>query len=111
MATYNIYELPFDARQQIVTISLIGMQYRMRLAWNIPANCWVLDIRNADDTPFLSGVPIVTGADLLAQFGYLGIRGQMLALTDYTRGDLPPNFDNLGTTGHVYFLPDNSQPI
>jgi len=111
MDTYTVYELPFTARQQIVSTRLFGVEYRIKLAWNVAAHIWVMDFFAFDGTPIMRGIPIVTGADLLAQFEYLGFHGQLLALTDQTRGDLPPDFENLGGTGHVYFLPDNSQPL
>ena len=111
MNSYTLYELPFTARPQYVNVHLGGLRYRFKLAWNVPANCWILDILSTNGTPIACGLPIVTGSDMLAQFDYLGIGGQMLVTTDQTRGDGVPTYEGLGITGHVYFFPDNSQPL
>lgn len=57
-------------------------------------------------TPVLLGVPLVTGADLLEQFGYLAIGAQAI-MTTMTIGpgvspDEVPGFRNLGIDGHLY---------
>jgi len=109
--TYSIFELPLTPHPQYLTVRLVGVHYRLKLAWNIPAHCWVLDWATIEGVPILNGMAIVTGSDLLAQYEYLGIRGQLLAITDQTRGDLPPTYEGLGLTGHVYFLPDDAQPL
>jgi hypothetical protein len=51
----------------------------------------------------LSGVPIITGADLLAQYAYMNFGGQLRAQTD---GNLTavPTYENLGNAGHLYFV-------
>ena len=76
---------------------------RFTKKWNVPANCWVLDIATEDGSAVLSGIPLVTGADLLEQFGYLGFGGQLIATTDNAR-DTPPTFSNFGITGHMYYI-------
>lgn len=78
-------------------------QRQLRLKWNVPANCWMLDILDSGGVPLLTGLAVVTGADLLDQFAYLGLGGQILAQTDFDP-DAVPTFDNLGTVGHLYFV-------
>ena len=111
MASYLLYELPFTGRQQYVNITLAAVRYRFKLAWNVYASCWILDILQADGVPIARGLPIVTGADMLAQFEYLEVGGQFLVTTDQTYGEMVPSYQGLGLTGHVYFFPDNSKPI
>ena len=112
MAAYNVYELPFSARPQYITIRLVGTEYRFKLSWNIPANCWVIDITSMNGGPLACGIPLVTGCDLLGQFDYLEIGGQLFVVTDQTAtGGVVPTFDDLGITGHVFFLPDGSKPL
>lgn len=79
------------------------MDIRMTYKWNRMSACWVVDIADVDGNPLLNGVPIITGADLLGQFEYLGFEGQLIAQTD---GDpmAVPTFENLGQQGHVYFI-------
>ena len=63
----------------------------------------MLDIADVDDVILASAIPLLTGADLLQQFGYLGIGAGMLVMTD-TNPDAVPTFQNLGTSGHLYFV-------
>jgi hypothetical protein len=75
---------------------------KIKLAWNPPLNCWVADLLDATDSAILQGVPLVTGANLLEQFSYLGLGGQLLVQTE---GDVDavPTFENLGSEGRLYF--------
>lgn len=75
---------------------------KFNLQFNLVANCWVGNMSTDDGVPVISGIPLVTGADLLEQFGYLGLGGQMFAQTDHN-ADAVPTFEDLGTTGHYYF--------
>lgn len=98
------YEIPLTpATPQQLTVSLAGTQRRLTVRWCEPAAAWVLDVANVDGTVVLSGVPLVTGVDLLGQYGYLNLGGSLVCQTD---GDpnAVPTFDNLGTISHLYFL-------
>lgn len=86
-----------------MSISLLSIIYRLTLKWNQNSQCWILDITDVNSIPILTGIPLVTGADLLEQFEYLGIGGQLIAQTD-NNIDAVPTFDNLGSTGHLYFV-------
>jgi hypothetical protein len=102
----NIVELPLTAQPQILSLSLRGTTYRIKLAWNVSTQCWVIDLADQSDTPLLCGVPLITGTDLLRQFRYLGIGGQIVVISNQKPPDVVPSFDDLGITGHVYFLVD-----
>lgn len=90
-------------------ISWNGVDYLLQFKWNIPTQCWILDILdNNTNTPILMGIALVTGCDVLEQFGYLEVAAQA-AIEVMVRGpfvspDTVPNFDNLGIDGHVYLL-------
>lgn len=102
------YEIPLTPNAQKFAVDLPGGTYSMSLAWNVPASCWVLDIADAFGAALVGGVPLVAGADLLAPYGYLGLGGGLLAMTDGD-GEAPPTYENLGVTGRLYFvaeLPD-----
>lgn len=64
---------------------------------------WVLDIADSANNPLVQGIPLVTGCDLLQQFGHLGIGGALWVLTD---GDpmAVPTYHNLGSLSHLYFV-------
>lgn len=95
------YEIPLSAEPQTFNIPIGGTTYGFNVQWNIANASWVIDISDASGNPIVSGIPMVTGVDLLEQFGYLGFQFQLVAQTDNSP-DTVPTFDNLGTTGHLY---------
>jgi hypothetical protein len=102
----TVVEIPVSARPQTFRVVLEGATYNVRLYWLKPAQCWVFDISDVSGNLLIGGVPLITGADLLAQFHqYIGPPGQMVVISDYLPPDAVPNFTDLGTTGHVYYIP------
>lgn len=101
----TFFEIPLVAQNQSLSITLVGKVYNLYVYWNKPANVWCMDMASQDGTVTLNGIPLVAGSDLLAQFAYLQIGGVLTCQTD---GDpyAAPTFDNLGTTGHLYFVPN-----
>lgn len=97
------FEIPLINSPQTLTVQLGGKTYVLSLQWNIPNNSWTLNISTESNVPILSGIPLVTGADLLEQYGYLGLNGGLYAFTN-GGPTLPPTFTNLGTLGHLYFV-------
>lgn len=98
----NLIEIPLTPTAQQFAIQLAGVQYQMTLIWRDAAG-WVLDIANNDRTPLIQGIPLVAGADLLAQYRYLGIGGSLFVVSD-PNVLFPPTKDNLGIECHLYFL-------
>lgn len=89
---------------QRLSIALAGVTYQLTFKYlDCDQGGWVVDIAGADNTPLLNGVPLVTGADLLAQYGYLGIGGQLRVQTS-SDPDAVPTFENLGDDGQIYFV-------
>jgi hypothetical protein len=101
MTTY--YEIPLSPQPQTFTIALAGTTYGFTVVWNIPNSSWMINIADSSGNPILSGIPMVTGADLLAQYSYLDFGFQLVAQTDNSPNTVP-TFDNLGTTGHLYAI-------
>lgn len=97
------YEIPLSPKPQVFSISLGGVTYKMTLRWNEPASSWMLDIGDETGALLVGSVPLVTGADLLAQYAYLGFAGKLIVQTDHDPNAVP-TYDNLGTTGHLYFI-------
>lgn len=97
------YEIPLVANPQTFTISLAGINYKLLVQWNHAAQSWTLDISDSNGNAIISGIPLITGADLLEQYEYLNFGGQLICETD---GDATaiPTFTNLGTTSHLYFV-------
>lgn len=95
--------VPLAPQPQTLQITLAGVAYTLRVVWNVPNDSWVLDVLDAGGDPVLCGVPLVTGADLLEQFNYLGIGGGLVVQTA-SNTDAVPTFANLGTDGNLYFV-------
>lgn len=98
----SAHEIPLRSTPQRFAITL-GIGTILTFVWNKSAGCWVIDIDASGGVPILHGVPIVTGADLLEQFAYLGLGGALISQTDHDT-DAVPTFTNLGTSGHLYFV-------
>lgn len=99
------YLIPTAPANQQFTISLGAIVYTIKLRWNAFNNAWTLYISDNLGNPILSGVAVITGADLLAQFEYLGIGGagaQMYA--QGPTGDSVPDFSTMGSTSNLYFV-------
>lgn len=100
------FEIPLSSTPQKFDIQLAGVTYQMTLRWNVPSQVWVLDIADNNSVRILDGIPLVTGANLLGQYDYLGFGGALYAQTDHDI-NATPTFDNLGETSHLYFITDD----
>lgn len=96
------FEIPLISMPQKFSISLAGVSYNMTVRWNQPGECWFLDIADVDDIEIVSGVALVTGVNLLEQYNYLNIGGELVVITDFNASD-PPTSSNLGSQSHLYF--------
>jgi hypothetical protein len=101
VATY--YEIPTQPVNQEFDVSLAGVTYHLILTWCPPNNAWNMSIEDAQRNPLVSGIPLITGADLLEQFGYLGIGGSLIVQSDFDP-DQVPDYGSLGSTGHLFFV-------
>lgn len=97
------YEIPTGSLNQSFSIDLNGTSYRLTFRWNTINASWILDIADSSGNALVSGIAIITGADLLEQYDYLGIGGNLLAQTDHNP-DAVPTFENLGSTGHLFYI-------
>ncbi len=99
-----IFEIPLRPTPQTFRVQLAGVTYQFALRWlEAEGGGWVLDIVDANGGPLVFGVPLVTGANLLAQYRHLGFGGGLYVQTDHDP-DVPPTFENLGVTSHLYFV-------
>jgi len=95
--------LPLINVPQRFTISLSGTNYILVSRWNdAPEAGWILDFYDQESNPILMNVPLVTGANLLSQYEYLGIPGLLYVVSD---GDdyAVPTIDNLGFGADVLY--------
>ena len=96
-------ELPLTAAAQTFSTSVAGQEYTFQITWNTTNVCWMINILDTSGNKILSGVPMVTGVDLLEQFEYLNFGFQMYAQTDNDTNAVP-TFENMGTTSHLYVV-------
>jgi hypothetical protein len=104
----QILEIPLVIGPQVFNITLNQVAYQLTVVWrDAPAmnGGYVLDVADSLGNPIVQGIPLVTGADLLAQYGYLGIGGQLVVQTDYDLNAVPL-YGNLGATAHLYWVSD-----
>ncbi|WP_025122473.1 MULTISPECIES: hypothetical protein [unclassified Serratia (in: enterobacteria)] len=98
----KIQEIPLTPNNQRFGITLGGQAFNMRITWRDAAG-WMLDLMDGSGAALVSGIPVVTGADLLGQYKYLGINGSLVVVTD-TAAEEYPTKTNLGIASHLYFV-------
>lgn len=101
----SYFRIPLETgTPQRFSITLGGVEYQLTLRYrNIAEGGWVLDIADANGTAIIGGIPLVTGADLLAQHKHLGLGGRLWVQT-LSNPDAVPTFDNLGDDGVLYWV-------
>lgn len=100
--------IPTRPTPENFTITLGSVDYGVRTRWNRMANCWVMDFLDQAGAEVLTGVPLVTGADLFEQFKHLGLGAAGELRAGHTGSDhdarTPPAFDNFGITAKLFFV-------
>lgn len=100
----QVFKVPLTPAPQTFNIALGGITYQLTLMWReSDPSGWFLDFADDSNNPILQGVPLVTGADLLAQYDYMGWGGSLLVQGSPSPDD-EPTFTNLGLLSHVYFV-------
>ncbi|KPH79314.1 phage baseplate plug family protein [Bosea vaviloviae] len=102
MATTS--EFPLRPEAQTMTVELGAVEYVVRFGWaDTTDGGWFIDISAYDGAPLLRGLPLTAGENVLQQFDYLGIPGEIRVQTD--GNDLvEPSYSNLGSNGKVLFI-------
>jgi len=99
------YTLPLINTQQQLQIALGQTVYSLNVWWNSnpSSNCWMIDIADVNQKPIIGSIPMVTGVDLLGQYGYLNFGGELIVQSSF-EADLIPTYENLGNGGYLYFV-------
>ncbi len=105
MAQY--FELPTSARPQSFSLFMGGKLWTITLRWNQASNHWVFDFADGDRVDVLTGVPLVTGVDLVGQHRHLGFGGGLILQTDHDPLQ-PATFDTLGVTARVFYVVEDA---
>lgn len=101
----TLFQIPLSNTPQEFNITLGGVQLTMVSKWNEFCG-WVIDIYDGVSRIAMAmNVPLIVGADLLEQYRYLGLPGNLVVYTD---GDqyATPTLENLGGMSNLYYLVD-----
>lgn len=101
----NASEIPLTANNQSFRIQLGNTTYTLRIIWRDAAG-WIMDVQDSGGITMLSGVPLITGLNLLEQYPQLGINGALVVVTDNGAPDEPAKA-NLGTYSHLVFIQES----
>lgn len=100
----SIFQIPLQQTPQTLRINLGGVDYVLTLKFrNVDTGGWTVDIADSLGNPILQGIPLVTGANLLAQYKYLQFGGSLWVQTT-SNPDAVPTFENLGSDGQLYWV-------
>ena len=95
----NAVEIPLVADNQTFATTINGALYHLSITWR--GIYWVLDLADGNGATIISGMPMITGADLLAQYRYMNLGFSLVVLCDVAGQENPTQFD-LGTFSHLY---------
>lgn len=103
-----VFSIPLQiGTPQTFSIALSGVTYQLTFLYRNDTSGlggWAVDIADDSGNPLAQGIPLVTGADLLAQYGYLNFGGALYVQTT-SNPDAVPTFDNLGADAQLYWVP------
>ncbi len=101
------YKIPLSGENETFSVSLGGTEYQLTLTWNdADQGGWVLDIADPDSgDAIVSGIPLVTGCDLLAPYRYLGFTGSLIVYAEDSED--APDEDTLGDSSNLYYVSDD----
>ena len=97
----TIAEIPLRGAETF-QVTLANTVYNLSVIWRDPFG-WFLDIARQDGTKLVSGIPMVSGIDLLQPYPQFQFGGALVLATD-GNPTADPTFDNLGTACHLYFV-------
>ena len=101
----TLFQIPLANTPQTFSMTLAGVALTMTSKWNEYCG-WVIDLYDGTTgEPMVMDIPLVVGADLLEQYRYLGLPGNLVVYTD---GDqyATPTLSNLGVMSNLYYLVD-----
>ncbi|HAT3808191.1 phage baseplate plug family protein [Morganella morganii] len=96
----DITEIPLSPQNQRFSIRLGGRNYRIRLVYRQFCG-WVADMMDQAGTDIFTGVPLVSGTDILEPYRYMGFNGSLIFVCDETAGEL--SLSEFGRKNRLYF--------
>ena len=100
----QIFTIPLSNVPQRFAIDLNAKSYIMESVWNGVNEVWEISLFDANtEESIFESLPLVTGVDLLLQYGYHQIGGSLFCYTDGNEF-APPTLDNLGQEANLYYV-------
>lgn len=97
-------EIPLNSNpEQLFSIVLNGTKYNCRVLLNSRTGVWNISF-SIGDTSIVSGVPILSGVDILSQYPEIDIKNIYAVNLENTDSD--PTRDNLGSASKLIILTD-----
>lgn len=93
-------EIPLSPDNQQFALAINGVNYSIRTVWRDAAG-WVMDLLDSSGAGIVTGIPLVTGSNLLASFAYLELGFGLVVLCDDPTQDYPTKTD-LGISSHLW---------
>ena len=96
-------EIPLNSNpEQLFSISLNSQTFDVRVLYNHRADVWTMTF-SIEGSPVLSGVPLVSGVNILEQYD-IGISN--LFLINVADAQANTSIDDLGTSSRLFVLTD-----
>lgn len=86
---------------QTTKVTIDGIIYNVNVIWR--QDTYILDLYDVNNNPVVTGIPLITGADLMGQLKYLSIPGYWV-IANADGSDTPPTYNNLGVSSFLLFI-------
>lgn len=96
-----ISEIPLSPENQKFSIAIAGSTFQMSVIWR--AEFWCLDLMDSSGAAIVTGMPMITGYDLLMQYRHLNLGFSLYVICDVEGQENPTQYD-LGSTSHLYVV-------
>ena len=94
-------ELPLQPQNQSLSATIGDTIFKIKVIWR--DGCWYLDLSDSSDSLIAGSIPLVTGANLLAQYAHLSLGFSLFVICDADGQDYPTE-DDLGIGSHLIIV-------
>ena len=102
--SFVMREIPLQPNSQILAINISNIMYTFNIIWRDAG--YVLDIQDVYQNNIVTGLSLVTGADLIDQLTYLDLPFSLVVVSDVD-SSLVPTYTSLGQQSHLCVVYDN----
>lgn len=101
-----VFEIPTSASQTwyTQTLALSGVTYILEFRYNTRMARWILNIRDAGETPILMGIPLLIDRNLTGQYTQLSLPPGTMLCVDDSGNNLQPTLSSFLTDHAVLYL-------